>query len=141
MNQTGIVIFSVTLAVSLLGIGFAMGLAIASHPRSFILRSIVRRVNEGDQRLWDILSALRGPDANPFTEGVSPVDIKAATTAVIRKRLGFNGYKVPFTVESDDTDKVKLRQDCEGVCGNHFTKHAQMAFYYLGLKWDEVNEG
>lgn len=92
--------------------------------------------------VWDVLSALRGPDA----ESAVAFEIKLATTAVIRKvafpRL-FAGNTLFSKAMSrfDDEGKLETRsRDTRTVVGWHFHNHVANAFYSLGLKYEEVNK-
>lgn len=93
--------------------------------------------------LWDVLTALRGPDY----ENVS-YKTKDATTGVIRYALlgafaGVGGLD-PHTRHlhraifgPDREEYVKIRDEMRV---SHFCYHARSAFTALGLKWNEVNE-
>lgn len=85
--------------------------------------------------LWNVLSALRGPDAEDNHE------LKLATTGVIRYHfLGkTRGSMHGSTVLPDTEEAAKLRRQYTNVW-SHFISHAKDAFEALGLKWDEVNK-
>lgn len=88
-------------------------------------------------RLWDILTALRGPDEHPLA-------IKMATTGVIRYELFGNHLSVLSgrdTQEFCNTRKIfTAAQAAAHAPNDHFVLHVQSAFKTLGLKWDAVNE-
>lgn len=88
--------------------------------------------------LWDILTALRGPDFSDWNG-----ETKAATTAVIRYKLGLrDGENAAGAIcEPDSPKKVEFRKNLI-VSGAswHFVSHAQNAFNALDLKWNELNE-
>lgn len=87
-------------------------------------------------KLWSILTALRGPDKD---DGLGM--LKAATTAVIRHRIGLakNNYGGAI-VNPDSEAYAQYRQTQARDDGtSHFITHAQLAFEALGLKWDELN--
>lgn len=93
--------------------------------------------DKGRKEMWDILTALRGPDNENSQE-------KSATTAVIRYMLlGEKTYKTISKlalVHPDSKEKADYRYNYKkGILG-HFGIHAVEAFTALGLKWDEVNE-
>jgi hypothetical protein len=94
--------------------------------------------------LWDVLSALRGPDTNETSV------IKHATTAVLRK-VAFPKTFDPSTIslvrkqraigENDNTNKAELRKEgIDEITGTHFEQHAQQGFRALGLGWYSENE-
>ncbi len=92
--------------------------------------------------LYDILTALRGPDTNDSRFS----DLKVPITTVIRyavckkSRLQFRGL-----IENDSVPKAEarvavyneLRRDLRYA---HFLSHAYMAFTSLGLVWDRAND-
>lgn len=94
--------------------------------------------------LWDILTALRGPDNHD-------VLLKEATTAVIRWKLGLpansKGNNVGgATVNEDNSGFAELRRGIvAGIYSPdkplqfHFIHHARAAFQALGMSWDRVN--
>src|SRR6266498_1616369 len=103
------------------------------------------------QKVWDILSALRGPDNDKM-------DVKLATTSVIRYQLLKLSGALPEKgilslpggpICNEDTPAfVSLRIALSKEYMNdadkhpafyHFISHAKRAFHSLGLKWDEVN--
>lgn len=108
--------------------------------------------NEERKKVWDVLTALRGPD------GVHDADdlLKQSTTCVIRRRLFGDalsrldplGY--PYAAQNGDTPARAAQRatcDLESVPVSaaskhphaHFIRHAQRAFRALGLKWTSVN--
>lgn len=99
---------------------------------------------EAARLLWDVLSALRGPDT-------SHMGSKDATTSVLRR------YAFPKTFDRDtrstvrmskavangDDESLRLNRLDAGIVNrtsSHFYNHAQKAFWALGLKWNEVNK-
>lgn len=100
------------------------------------LKRIVRFLNKGDggsRRLWDVLSALRGPDLEDSEE------IKNCTTAVIRAAIGMKGEPIlPAHIEADCAPLAERRIQLP-LGGYHFKCHAERAFKALGLKWFEIN--
>lgn len=84
------------------------------------------------KKLWDILSALRGPD-----DGNS--DAKDAATAVIRwyvfKRTDIPGGMI---INQDTPEYASYR--ISSARSYHFSRHVSAAFAALGLKLYEVNE-
>jgi hypothetical protein len=97
--------------------------------RLMILKWLLR-----DRAVYDICCALRGPDNRDE-------DLKAATTAVIRHRLGINRE---FCIVYPDIEfRVKQRNiaSSEATANEaHFLRHAEDAFRKLGLHWLDVNE-
>lgn len=93
------------------------------------------------QKLWDVLSALRGPDAE--TEGM-----KHATTSIIRSHALPEACRPgqyledALDVNYDNPEHLKLRQSHMYNTGqfNHFRHHALRAFNALGLTYAELNE-
>ena len=85
------------------------------------------------ERLWDVLSALRGPDNGPAGS-------KSATTMVIRHAVfGMNSKVERYAdVASDDAGRRDFRITMNML--NHFEEHVRWAFQSLGLKWDEINQ-
>jgi hypothetical protein len=100
--------------------------------------------NNGARDLWEVLTALRGPDG-PEDEAA-----KRVTTAVIRhKALPRTSSKsVVYTPKeryAETTGAVSQADQEEGPAirqvlrSTHFSEHARNAFAVLGLKWEEVN--
>lgn len=90
------------------------------------------------RQLWDVLSALRGPDYE-YRSG----DDKQATTCIIRAACfpktyanGHNRICIPASINDDHSGGPGRRHqlDCE-----HFRSHAQKAFRVLGLDWESEN--
>lgn len=102
------------------------------------LRQLLTK-SENSRELWDILTALRGPD------DCDELD-KEATTGVIRwALLGYDageedeGEKRVFwssVFAPDSKEKAAHRRNMDRT---HFSQHALRAFEALGLKWREVN--
>ena len=92
--------------------------------------------------MWDVLSALRGPD-------VDDQGLKDATTSVIRAAAfpktsilsTMHGGRVGASMAPDTDAKANLRAGLATTQINHFMFHANVAFSVLGLKWKEKNEG
>ena len=101
-----------------------------------------KTINRTYQReVWDILTALRGPD---YEEGD---DDKHATTCVIRHyALGYKACCSPYTANGsvfreDSETSVGLRVAMlDDKRSYHFYHHMADAFAALGLKWDKNNE-
>lgn len=107
--------------------------------------------------IWDILTALRGPDQRtfkaevrtqtwPYREAleVSQAEVKRATTNIIRGALGLDARFGTATKPTEDTQanaevRKKLARIVAQADGFHFFSHAKAAFVALGLKWDEPN--
>jgi len=94
---------------------------------------------EEQKVLWDVMSALRGPDNDDLT-------LKHATTSIIRQKLfgtycTLGGY---VDINGDTLQRVELRQANQHInyChpNRHFLMHAQRAFETLGLNWEALNE-
>lgn len=92
-------------------------------------------------RLWDVLSALRGPDS--YNE-----DYKNASTCLIRYHaLGNVLNNFTWVVKKDLPQLVKLRKEmsvaltaANDTNDIHFIVHNIDAFRALGLKWDKLNK-
>jgi hypothetical protein len=91
--------------------------------------------DDESQKLWDILAALRGPDAD--NSGA----LKSATTAVIRAKVfGLDNEAMNrlCILNPDSQDSVFRRMSHSGD-SDHFILHAYSAFKALGLDWDKYN--
>jgi hypothetical protein len=100
---------------------------------------------EAAKSLWDILTALRGPDNSDQT-----FSTKVATTCVIRSKslpktfnshstITKNSFISAIAISNNDSPRsLKSRSEFMYPYG-HFLSHAKNAFKALGLKWDEVN--
>jgi len=118
-----------------------------------LLKQIVREFNKGPmftgyhnpttegQKLWAVLSALRGPDISHLGDKVD-VSIKEATTSVIRWKIGVNKNNAGGAIVKPDSEwALGIRQWLEKEYSHHhFVIHAKWAFSALGLKWDELNQ-
>lgn len=98
-------------------------------------------VLEREQRaLWNVLTALRGPDFE------DPREIKSVTTAVIRQRVfgpGSSWVRRHVDINPDPEQGPGTRVDPqieELSWDHHFGYHAQEAFKALGLFWSVRNE-
>lgn len=122
--------------------GYAKSCTPPAEPRDWKaeLKRIVEflNYNAGDDddsdNLWNVLSALRGPDVDDHMEA-----LKLSTTSVIRHAIGLATSRL--VIESDAPHKlsVRLMLDEHSRANGHFTWHAKQAFEALGLKWDENN--
>lgn len=117
-----------------------------------VLEQIDLILAEGDQdsrQLWDILTALRGPD-----KYVSSA-VKVATTAIIRKTVlpktaeanfknGIDGIYAIFRDDSaasvDVRSKLRNSNEDDLLAPYHFVYHAKEAFRTLELNWNAFNE-
>lgn len=97
-------------------------------------------------KLWDILTALRGPDNGRD-------DVKNATTAIIRAAVfgaeaGTQLAERAFVKFQDETEYVEMRTHLTDSLEKdklvdtqyHFYDHAIQAFRALGLSWLQSNE-
>jgi hypothetical protein len=97
-------------------------------------------IGRGDelQHVWDVLTALRGPDYS-----VGGGMEKTATTALIRSKVfGSPTSMVRFFAKVrriDTSDLTIVRRSLDSTRHSHFYRHAERAFAALDLKWDEVN--
>jgi hypothetical protein len=99
--------------------------------RRVIRKLLNRKLTE--QQIWDVLSALRGPDDDTEV-------FKTATTEVIRWKLGFK-KEIYFNTSPDSDPKVYTRKNMSASsAGYHFYSHALKAFTALGLEWDSLNK-
>ena len=85
--------------------------------------------NDTKIEIWDILTALRGPDNYDH-------DLKKATTGLVRKAV-FGSIDLPMAIVTPRDFAVYV--DKRTHSSGHFSNHAENAFNALGLKWDEVN--
>lgn len=99
--------------------------------------------------IWCVITALRGPDVyfQSGELGFGHNDLKEATTAVIRHKLGINAhnrYGVAAWPDNQISVGIRRKFDAHFDCGDrgiwHFIEHAKAAFLALGLKWDKLNE-
>ena len=102
-----------------------------------IIKQIAQIANTSDG--WDVLSALRGPDAQPEELGIN-----VATTGVIRHKLGINNWAIVAGADTPSSLSVRTKLNYSDsleykAVGSHFIRHAKLAFVILGLKWNEVN--
>lgn len=112
-----------------------------------LLDQLVEFLNRRDQdaqKLWWVLSSLRGPD-----DISTPGDVKYATTSVLRYEIGLRGGAGNgIIVNEDDENFAKLRQTRYNSQENnrffeehHFLLHVREAFDALGLEWNKKNGG
>ena len=100
--------------------------------------------DERAAELWDILTALRGPDLDHWDKD------KTATTAVIRYTALPNtaatadpssswpyASRISAEVVRDTKSSVEQRKS---LPRGHFSVHAHRAFKALGLDWDKENK-
>ncbi len=101
----------------------------------------VLAVGDADARaLWNVLSALRGPDSKDR-------DLKSATTSVIRytafplaaKDATGHGGPLYASMIPDSKEAVHVRAKHDRYYRDHFNGHVQDAFRALGLRWQTVN--
>lgn len=99
--------------------------------------NLLHKDNDDSRALWDILSALRGPDS------LGDDDLKVSTTAIIRsaalpktaKTAHSNCLPISFGLgDSEEFAGVRIRMSF-----SHFRHHAYSAFVGLGLDWHHVN--
>lgn len=104
----------------------------------FFVDQMKKTDQEEGQKLWDMLTALRGPDNED-------VENKEAATVLIRRRfLGEKGATIIGTYYADTgitRSATKLLNIRTGMDDRHFKSHAQKAFQALGLKWDGLESG
>jgi hypothetical protein len=112
------------------------------------------------RELWDILSAIRGPDEyktdmdeetrKQINDYVLPTldEVKAATTGVIRFHIlsmgGHNAYegiiyKDIAIVEKDSQTMITRRLGEMKHMSYHFIQHARDAFRALDMTWEGIN--
>lgn len=86
------------------------------------------------EELWDILTALRGPDDQDNV-------VKEATTAVIRWQAFPRTARVRTVpaVFNGDTESFADSRNRWSASSFHFWRHAGFAFAALGLKWSKIN--
>ena len=97
------------------------------------IRRLLRDKTLDQKEIWDIITALRGPDEP------KKMIAKWATTALIRGRLGVKeapGWGLAHCLhDSNGLKNVRIEMG-----DGHFGLHIRKAFKALGLKWNEVNE-
>lgn len=90
------------------------------------IRGILRKGDEVSSALWDVLSAVRGPDDGSLS-------VKECTTAVIRWRLFGNSCRARGAAWKDSPSlkkgREKIYRDLGG--GSHFVHHVKDAFSAL----------
>lgn len=96
---------------------------------------------ETDRRgFYDIITALRGPDAEVGEFGdYAP---KAAITQPLRYAVFKTGYPGFRGSISADTEEFAAKRREIGAVGGiyHYVSHAIAAFDAMGMKWNEVND-
>lgn len=86
------------------------------------------------QDLWNILTALRGPDNGDNL-------LKEATTAVLRHKLWLDEWSIGlFASNPDEQALLEIRKQIDVGENSHFTRHIMAAFKSIGLNWNGVNE-
>ena len=93
-----------------------------------LLDEVVERLNVHDWEsrfLWDVLSALRGPDVMHYMRK----DIKEVSTARIRAAIGLSAG--PAWTSLPGTLNPMSRTD-EQIAGDHFSKHYEQAVISIG---------
>jgi hypothetical protein len=111
--------------------------------RTFFKESKSTKRFSDQQKVWQILTALRGPDdegPGSLEKAQTRSRIKAATTAVIRRAVFGEASAVDSCAitRPDTTYSAEVRLD---VPPGHFGSHVEDAFNALGLNWGGVNEG
>jgi hypothetical protein len=91
-------------------------------------------------KLWDILTALRGPDCMKDNHR-----IKLATTSVIRsaalgKDSSMREYADFSQLDTAANAEFRLMEAHLIEDSYHFFNHARRAFIALGLKWEKPND-
>ena len=103
------------------------------------LRQQFRAANDTTKRqIWNILSALRGPDSENWGIGIRE---KSATTAIIRHKVfgaTLENSSVGVSSHPDRQDYADYRKT-DNFISSHFSSHTKEAFSALNLKWSEVN--
>lgn len=85
------------------------------------------------QDLWNILTALRGPDNKDER-------LKEATTGVLRHKLWLDDWSIGLFVSNPDEQAfLEIRKQIDIGQNSHFTRHIMAAFKSIGLQWNEVN--
>lgn len=109
-----------------------------------ILKYFVHECQDENQikLLWDVLTALRGPDNNADA-------IKNATTGLIRTAAFGQHSKIIAVFTSDNETHLATRCQLSLTRTNitladwrehwHFYSHVRNAFNALGLSWDKIN--
>jgi hypothetical protein len=102
--------------------------------RRFFCHPPVRTKIMDRKKLWDVMTALRGPDGNGQEHR------KGCATAVIR--TAFLGTPQPFGTYGaifgkDGAGAAIMRS---AMTSDHFASHAVSAFTALGLDWDKENK-
>lgn len=110
---------------------------------------------EEKSKLWNVLSALRGPDETGIRD-VPAYDVKRMTTSVIREAVlggaytrAANAVGCYASVDPDGFNfgnrRVEIMPEWEVKWEDmrrphHFLTHVRDAFKALGLSWDKDNE-
>ncbi len=100
-----------------------------------MLEAIATFVNVHDEHsknLWNVLSALRGPDN---MDGVSAG--KFCTTGVIRYAAGITPGPTWMVVNPDTRERAGDRKHTPS---GHFQDHARKAFVALDMNWEVTND-
>lgn len=99
------------------------------------IKEVLERNDRESEKLWWILTALRGPDSENY-------DDKKATTSIIRtKAFGYLDHTLAeFSPEDCESDlKTRIALANEGP-NQHFTFHVKEAFIALNLSWNSIND-
>src|SRR5271170_6672284 len=102
-------------------------------------KAYVDMADEEREKLWDILTALRGPDNGEQALKVATTGlIRAATLGYIAgQRLQEFATTVTF---ADNIQHMQIRESQRRDSDNfHFLAHARGAFRALGLRWNDDN--
>lgn len=95
-------------------------------------------VDESEQqKLWAILSALRGPDDLCEPDARKRHAEKKACVSLIRRAVAgqsFTDHGAYNRFDSEEDAKIRSAMN-----ESHFQKHEKLAFECLGLQWDKVN--
>jgi hypothetical protein len=113
------------------------------------LRKILDQIDEylatgeerASQELWEVLSALRGPDVAPdnnITKDATTSVLRAAAFPRTAELSHSEGGRVCASMANDSIYRAKNRADM-WYHGDHFNNHVRRAFFVLGLNWNTVN--
>lgn len=114
------------------------------------IKQVMKQSSHESSELWNILTALRGPDS-PESLGNFPPDTKdilapirerrakAAVTLLVRRKV--LGQATTYRISTpdpvpDSQELVEFRRD---MPFSHFRAHGVRAFESLGLLWHAIN--